>query len=251
MTEEQKKFLAAANLQKLAWQNLPENFFTADLGDLSGSEIAKFNALKTFWEIARPPKISQRSRVWQDPQGYQYLALWQNAALLRLLIRKFTETLPSSERRAKAQLDDAARSFKRNIEEGFKRPTTSEYLQFLGYSQASLEEIKGDVRDAKSDGFLKSVPGSSLADKGFDLRVFKGVTKGAARGEPNEPGHPYAKPLAALKAGDLTYEMLLELINKSDWLARKTVRSLEEKLIKEKKFYELEQARIRSNLRFR
>ena len=41
------------------------------------------------------------------------------------------------------------------------------------------------------------------------------------------------------------------LINKSDWLMGKTVEALEKKLIEEKKFYELEQARVRSNLRFR
>lgn len=79
------------------------------------------------------------SRIWTDPEGYQRLGAWQNAALLRVLIRKFTLNLTLNhpyERRLKAQLDDAARSVKRNIEEGYKRPTTKEYLIFLGYSQA-------------------------------------------------------------------------------------------------------------------
>lgn len=39
-------------------------------------------------------------------------------------------------------MDDEARSVKRNIEEGWKRSTTSEFLQFLGYSQGSLEELR-------------------------------------------------------------------------------------------------------------
>jgi len=251
MTDEQKNFLENFQTEKPDWPNLPENFFSSDLGDLSSEQIGKYNAIKTVWELSRPHKTIQRSRVWQDPKGYQYLALWQNAALLRLLVRKFTATLPAAENRLKAQIDDAARSFKRNIEEGWKRPTTSEYLQFLGYSQASLEEINGDIRDSKSDGFIKSVKGSCLADKGFDLRVFKGPVKGQFKGEPDEFGHPYCQPLKTLKESELTYEMFLELINKSDWLLRQTVRSLERKLIGEKKFYELEQARIRSNLRFR
>lgn len=245
-----KEFIKNFNSENPSWENLPDNFPNCELENISSSEVAKFNSIKTFWEIAQPEKIKQETRNWNDPKGYQYLALWQNAALLRLLIRKFTSTLPFSEKRLKAQLDDAARSFKRNIEEGWKRPTTSEYLQFLGYSQASLEEIKGDIRDSKSDGFLKSVLGSSLIKIGFDLNIFKGAAKGLAKGEPDEPNHPYCQSLKFLSSEELTYEIFLELINKSDWLARKTVESLENKLIKDKKFYEINQAKIRSNLHF-
>ena len=83
-----------------------------------------------------------KTRQWTHPEGYKYLAVWTNAVLLRFLIRKFTETLPRSEHRSKTQLDDAGRSVVSNIEEGYKRPTTKEYLDFLGFSQGSLEEIK-------------------------------------------------------------------------------------------------------------
>lgn len=221
---------------------------------LTGEEIGEQLAAKSLEEITAAGREANRpkqlTRNWQDPKGYQYLALWQNAALLRLLVRKFTETLPSAERRLKAQLDDAARSFKRNIEEGWKRPTTSEYLQFLGYSQASLAEIKGDIRDCLSDGFIKSVKASELKNIGIDLSIFKGAAKGLTKGEPDEPEHPYCQPLKILKPETLTYEMFQELINKSDWLARKTVESLESKLTGDKKFYEIAQAKIRSNLRF-
>jgi len=41
-----------------------------------------------------------------------------------------------------------------------------------------LEEVKGDIRDCRSDGFIKSVPGSSLIKIGIDLGVFKGKVKG-------------------------------------------------------------------------
>jgi four helix bundle protein len=244
------KFLENFDFNNPDWSELPENFPNLDSASLTGEQISKFNAIKTLWELARPQKISQQTRNWNDPKGYQYLALWQNAALLRLLVRKFTMSLPKSEHRLKAQLDDAARSFKRNIEEGWKRPTTSEYLQFLGYSQASLEEVKGDIRDARSDGFLREIKGSSLKGIGIDLTVLKGPSKDLVKGEPDDPEHPYSQPLKTLRPEDLTYEIFLELINKSDWLARKTVQSLEQKLIKDKKFYEVEQAKIRSNLRF-
>jgi four helix bundle protein len=197
---------------------------------------------KTLKELSAPEKPLQGSRVWSDPKGYQYLGVWQNAALLRTLIRKFTLTLPLKEFRLKAQLDDAARSQKRNIEEGWKRATTSEYLQFLSYAQGSLEEVRGDVRDAREDGFLKSVRGSDLLRVGIDLRVIKGPQ--ASWGEPSDSTHPYSKPLASLKGEDLTYEMFIELINKTDFLLRKLVESLEKKLASENKHYQVEQLRI-------
>ena len=249
-----KDFVKKFDPQNPDWSGLPEDFPDCDLEELTSSEVGKFNVIKTFWEMSRPEKIDARSRVWVDPKGYQYLAVWQNSALLRVLIRKFTLTLPLDrtlnkplEYRLKAQMDDAARSVKRNIEEGWKRPTTSEYLQFVGYSQASLEELRGDVRDCRADGFLKSMPGSNLKAKGFDLRVFKGP-RGRAKGEPTEPNHPYYRPLVTLNPKTLTYEIFMELINKTDWLLRKLVESLEKKLEEGQKYWQVEQARIRGRI---
>lgn len=67
-----------------------------DLGDLNGNLIGKFNAIKTLWEINKPLQPKSRSWIWSDPKGYQYFAVWQNAALFRILVRKFTLTLPLS-----------------------------------------------------------------------------------------------------------------------------------------------------------
>ena len=240
-----KKFIKSFNFEKPNWSRLPDSFPKCDLEGLSSEEIGKFTAIVNLWKIDHPKKPKSRSRAWQDPKGFQYLAVWQNAALSRVLVRVFTKGLPRSEYRLKAQMDDEARSVKRNIEEGWKRPTTSEYLQFLGYSQASLEELRGDIRDCKADGFLKPVPGSSLKDIRVDLRVTKGAAKGMVKGEPTEPNHPYYKPLTTLKPETLTYEMFMELVNKTDWLFRKLVESLEKKLDQERKFYQVERARIR------
>ena len=200
---------------------------------LNKNSIVEEIIAKTMQELESAKKPQSQSRVWQDPKGYQYLGVWQNAALLRVLIRKFTLNLTLNhpyERRLKSQLDDAARSVKRNIEEGWKRPTTKEYLIFLGYSQASLEEVKGDISDAKTDGFLKSQPLSTLKfTLNIDLRVIKGIHKGQAKGEPTDPGHPYYQPLSTLNPRTLSYEIFMELINKTDYLLRKLVQSLEKK----------------------
>ncbi|MDP2874396.1 MAG: four helix bundle protein [bacterium] len=196
------------------------------------------------------PSIS--TRQWKHPEGYKYLAPWTNAVILRFLIRQFTQTLPRSEYRNKIQLDDAGRSVISNIEEGYKRPTTKQYLDFIGFSQGSLEEIKGLVRQVYQDGFLKSKPNSTLADLGIDLKELKGLleeTKGeipleilyaplkslTAGGTPPDISgvspaiESLNSPLKSFKENRLTLEIFMELINKTDWLFRRLVKSLEEK----------------------
>ncbi len=278
-----KEFVRKFDPQNPDWSGLPEDFPNCDLEGLTSSEIGQFNVIKTLWEMSRPEKLQARSRVWTDPEGYKYLVAWSNAVLLRSLIRLLTNGLPRSEYRRKNQIDDAARSVVRNIEEGYKRSTTSEYLQFIGYSQGSLEEVKGDIRELTEDGFLRTVGGSSLAGIGIDLGSFHralrgnkgryrgieddktgggGGHKGSSPLESSNPPltssepsrkpwdyHPLTvlyPPLAQVLAGDLTYEIFLELINKTDWNLRKLVESLEKKLEGEQKYWQVEQARIES-----
>lgn len=267
-----------------------------------GKTIAEELVEKTMRELVQPERPEARSRVWTDPEGYRFLVPWSNAALLRFLVRLLTSGLPKSEYRRKAQVDDAARSIVRNIEEGYKRATTGEYLQFIGYSQGSLEEVKGDIRELTEDGFLRTIRGSSLARIGLDLGNFhqalrgnkgsyrrledgrktetegrrgdKGQyrrlkdgktegTKGQYRkledGKAEGGGKPWEyrpltilyPPLAKVRTEDLTYEVFLELINKTDWNLRKLVESLEKKLADEQMTWQVEQARIASNLKMR
>ena len=214
--------------------------------------ISQQLSAKTMKELELAEKSQSSSRSWTDPEGYKYLVQWSNSVLLRYFIRRFTESLPKSEYRRKSQVDDAARSVVRNIEEGFKRTTTGEYLQFIGYSQGSLEEVKGDVRELAEDKFLGSKPGSSLAGIGIDLGEFnKGLREDKGKikdfkgpltssnlplNSLNSSSFAYRPltvlypPLNNFLVKDLTYEIFIELINKTDWLLRKLVESLETKL---------------------
>lgn len=222
-------------------------------------DIADELAAKTFDELKQKEKPVQDSRVWKDPEGYRYLFPWSNLVLLRFLVRFLTGSLPKSEFRRKAQIDDAARSSVRNIEEGFKRPTTKEYLEFLGFSQGSLEEVKGDIRELTEDKFLKSQPGSSLEKLGINLKDFNLKLRGRSgrlkdgKGKlEDDKGKDFSfvpleslyPPLKSLKADNLSYEIFFELVNKTDFLLRKLVESLEIKLAGDKKYYQVEQARL-------
>ena len=252
---------------------------------MSSKSISDQLIAKSLAELSAPKQPQQRSRVWTSPVGYRYLVQWSNSVLLRHFIRLFTDSHIAREYKRKAQLDDAGRSTVRNLEEGFKRATTSEYLDFVGFSQGSLEEVKGDVRDLTDDGLLPSVRGSNLAGIGIDLGDFNRAlrprpqdyrkleegkeieeTRGSYRSlketnkrgkQPPESDQSFAyrplsilyPPLSKVRAEDLTYEIFMELINKTDYLLRKLVESLEKKLASDQKAYQIDRARIRDKFR--
>ena len=297
-----KAFLKNFDISKPDFSKAPDNFPECGYEGLTSREIGRYNAAKTIWELHQPVKPKARSRVWQSTNGYIYLVAWSNANLLRVLGRSFSATLPRSEYRLKAQLDDNLRSVVANIEEGFAQAVTSRYLEYLGYSQGSLKEGKGDFQRSCQDGYSRSVPGSSLAGLEIDLQKWhealkkvviswpapeasqnsQGSFKGGYRklGEtkgkrnkftssiprsplrPSKGGYRYLKevkgvqsfkfgyaPVDNLDPTNLTLEVFIELVNKTDWHLRRLVESLEKKLDEEGKHYQIEKARIRSNIK--
>ena len=199
-----------------------------------------------------PLKI-KTNREWKDPEGYRWLAPWTNLVLLRTLVKGLVRGWPRGEYRRINQVTDACRSAVSTLEEGWKRPTTKEYLDFLGFTQGSLEEVRGDIYRSLEDGLIKSVPGSTLKDPGIDLaefkefmgprhlrevrgRVLKEISSKLSSNPPltssngplRDPLPTDYPPLKSLRREDLTYEMFIELINKTDYLLRNLVISLQE-----------------------
>ena len=207
------------------------------------------------------PLSIKSKREWKDPKGYRFLAAWSNSVLLEVLIRKFTLTIVPPikspniplnsfnsrspfhhEYRLKTQLDDAGRSVISNIVEGFKRPTTKEYLEFLGFSQGSLEEVRSDSNRSLQNGLIKSIRESSLQNIGIDLAKWNKWCQ-----DPKNENHlldfplrefygnlkeykgqkPKRESLKEINGEDLTYEIFIELINKTDYLLRNLVISLQ------------------------
>lgn len=225
---------------------------------------------KTLHELNTPPQNIQQSRVSNTSNGYIHLVVWSNASLYRIMVRKFTDTLNKSEHRLKAQFDDNARSTVANIEEGFARANTLEYLNFLGYSRASLIEGKGDAQRCLQDGFLVSVPGSNLSGIGINLMGWHEALKKTVISKPEiikgfygnledirserqivKPFLFNYSPVDKLKPEVLTYEMFIEIINKTDWNIKRLVVSLENKLAKDSRYYQVERARYRNFSKFR
>jgi len=245
--------------EKFTWQELDldwENFLSWDLSFLTSDEIGKLNSLHGAWLIygkpSRSSPVASRNLPFaipslekidyqsQNPRGYRALALWQTANLLYDFLRLFTPTLPPSEHRLKAQADDAGRSMVANIEEGYARPTTLEYLAFLGFAYASWAEADGDIERLHSLGYLKSVAGSGLASLDISTpapdRPYPPL---ASRQNPGKYGSLREKLREYtgknIRPEELTYEAFKELSNKTGYLFKKTAEGLRGKIIRDEK----------------
>ena len=184
-----------------------------------------------------PFKISaleKTQRQAQSTQGYKASAAWQTASLLRDLVELYLEIIPARQFRRKTQLEDAARSMVSTIEEGWARPTTREYLDYLGFSQASLTEVRGDVERLYTDGYLKSgkfeIPTPSLNYPYPPVNSRKYPTE---YGKLRERLREFTG--REIKASDLNFEIFTELVNKTDYLLKRTVEGLQSRIIKEEK----------------
>lgn len=202
------------------------------------------------------PRAPFRSRglertAYQSATGttYRYSALYRNVIIFQFLIEKWLCGLEARvHHRLITQDTDACRSMVANIAEGYARPTTVEYVQFLGYSLASLEEVVTDVVHAKDTGLLPSRPGTSLASIGIILKPTPPPSISDLSPKISfDPLGDVKRQLGEIRREDLTYEIFLELINKTRYLYKRTVEGLWDKLSRdEQEKLNAEIANIRS-----
>ena len=169
-----------------------------------------------------------------SPYGYKKLLVYKKAEELQLACAELTSHFPHSPRYKTLlaladQMDCSARSVKQNIVEGWKRNSTKEYYDFLGFSlgaNAELEEdcddiIKGVYRELK--GIMGEKGKEGEKGEGTGARVFGGVV-GRKGGEwtideveklPFYPLNPHLPPLIQLKLRGKELNMLLEKLQSS------------------------------------
>ena len=95
-----------------------------------------------------------------SPYGYKELLVYKKAEELQKACAHFTSQMMQRAKREKGdgkgwktvsalqdQMDRSARSIKQNIVEGWKRNSTQEYHQFLGFSIAANAELEEDCDD--------------------------------------------------------------------------------------------------------
>lgn len=113
--------------------------------------------------------------------GYRELLVYKKAEDLQSALANFVSHFPPSTSSGQApsktllaladQMERSARSTKQNITEGWKRNSTGEYYQFLGYAIASNAELEEDFTD-----ICKGL---------YEQKGLKGLDKGVEKGEEN------------------------------------------------------------------
>lgn len=133
--------------------------------------------------------------IHRKPEGYKELLAYQKAVELHRLTVAFTSNFPKAKNmfNLKDQMDRSGRSGGKNIVEGWKRNSTDQYFEFLGYSIAAVEELKDDYRDIATGVYpeLMMIPELWKGSNGIGMGE-KGV-KGddGSNGQPLNPFQPF------------------------------------------------------------
>lgn len=88
-------------------------------------------------------------KVDRKPYGYRELLVYKKAEQLQMDCSQLTHAFPRTKTLIALadQMDRSARSVKQNIVEGWKRNTSKEYYEFLGFSIGANSELEEDCDD--------------------------------------------------------------------------------------------------------
>ncbi|MBI2052502.1 MAG: four helix bundle protein [Candidatus Sungbacteria bacterium] len=161
----------------------------------------------------------------RNSYGYRNLLVYNKAEELQLALADFVSHFPHSKTLLSLsdQMERSARSTKQNIVEGWKRNSTNEYYQFLGYAVASNAELEADFTD-----ITKGIYGGKGL-KGVEIRGIKGM-KGDEMGElekiPFYPLNTHLPPCLQLKLRAKELNFLLDKLQNSLLIKMKAEKTL-------------------------
>ena len=120
----------------------------------------------------------------RNPYGYRNLLVYRKSDELQGLCADLTSLFPQSKTAIALadQMNRSARSTKQNITEGWKRNSTKEYYEFLGYAVASNAELEEDFTDIWKGHYrelmdLKGIIGERrvMGERGVEAEMKKPV----------------------------------------------------------------------------
>lgn len=116
-------------------------------------------------------------------KSFKDLVVWQKAVDLCVAIYSATRSFPDDERFGlTAELRKTARSIPYNIAEGHKRPTTADYLRFLGIAAGSGGELETQIVLAERLAYLPPQPARDLLDRYREVeRMLAGLVRSLQR----------------------------------------------------------------------
>lgn len=159
-------------------------------------------------------------------EGYKKLATYILATVICDLNVEFVRRWINPKSRTKDQMEQAARSGKQNIAEGYTMQSLEGYIKLTGVAEGSIKELAADYED-----FLRQRNLSIWPKDDSRVRVFRGFR--AVWKNPNIPNTPNL-PNDPEEAAN----MLLTFCQMESFLLNRQIKSLKEKFINEGGFRE-------------
>jgi len=157
--------------------------------------------------------------------GFKYLRSYQLTSIIYDLTVRFTSRWLNQDFRTKSQMDQAGRSSKQNIAEGYLEKSLKSYIYLSGVAYASLGELLEDFED-----FLRQRDLEIWAvndPRVIKLRGFRVFGDGNSFNLPKLPDNP-----------EEAANLLITLIHQAQFLLNRQIESLEKKFISEGGFTE-------------
>lgn len=167
--------------------------------------------------------------------GYKALPFFKQAEIIHDFTVKFAEKYINPKSRTKDQMEQAARSGKQNIAEGYQEKGYEARLKFLGYARGSLEELLNDYQDYLRQHDLKIWDLNSPEAKDVRGLVYKhyNIYNNYKNYKPDLRDYlPYLDPPEA------ACNAMICLINQTNQLLDQKIRWTQEKFVKEGGFRE-------------
>ncbi len=159
-------------------------------------------------------------------EGYKQLNSYILVTVIYDLTQEFLRRWINPRSRNWDQMDQAARSGKQNIAEGYTQQSLEGYIKLLGVAEGSLKELLTDFEDYLRTNKLKTL--NKDDPKIREFRAFRAIW--VSSNQPNTPNLPKLPQEAA--------NMLLTFCQMATYLINRQIASLKEKFIQEGGFRE-------------
>lgn len=159
-------------------------------------------------------------------ERYKNLASYTLATVICDLNVEFVRRFINPYSRTKDQMEQAGRSGKQNIAEGYTVQSLESYIKLVGVAQGSIKELAADYEDFLRQNSLSIWDKNHLKIREF--RAFRAIW--VKPNIPNTPKLPNNPEEAA--------NMLLTFCQMATFLLSRQIKSLEEKFLKEGGFRE-------------
>jgi len=159
-------------------------------------------------------------------EGYKNLTTYILATIIYDLTSQFCQKFLRGKRRQIEQMEQAARSGKQNIAEGYTFQSLEGYIKLCGVAEGSIKELAADYEDFLRQNKLAIWPKDHEKVRAF--RAFRAVwVKPNLPNTPNLPNNP-----------EEAANLLLTFCQMESFLLKKQTESLKNKFVREGGFRE-------------